>query len=90
MRRGTPPPASPAFTFPSSGERFTLDALERSMLEQSLALCDGHQVNAASLLGLTRYQLRYRCRKHGVKLQTYAPRRVTPMDVLRAAAAEVV
>ena len=50
------------FVLPEEG--VNLDDLERSLLEQAMDRTSGNQSAAARLLGLTRYQLRYRLEKH--------------------------
>lgn len=77
MTTAVPLPENPAFTFPEYP--FTLDDVEHSLLDQALRLCDGNQSNAARLLGLTRYQLRYRCRRYGLELG-FSVRRVRRVD----------
>jgi two-component system NtrC family response regulator len=37
-----------------------LDSIEWTLIQQALLRCDGNQVHAAALLGMTRDQLRYR------------------------------
>jgi len=39
-----------------------VSGIERKLVQEALALCNGNQVRAAALLGLTRDQLRYRIR----------------------------
>jgi len=53
-----------AFELPKNGVDF--GALERVVLEQALARSRGNQTRAASLLGLTRDQIRYRMSKFGM------------------------
>jgi DNA-binding NtrC family response regulator len=57
----------------SSGEPFTLPAgglvleeLEKSLVTQALERSGGNQTKAATLLGISRDQLRYRMEKHGL------------------------
>ena len=50
------------FVLPEGG--VDLDAVERSLLSQAMERTEGNQSAAARLLGLTRYQLRYRLEKH--------------------------
>lgn len=54
----------PSISLPPAG--LSLEALERSMLEQALARTGGNKAQAAALLGLTRNTLRYRLEKHGL------------------------
>ena len=49
-----------------SGERPTLEAVERSLLEQALRETGGNQTRAAQRLGISRDTLRYRMKKHGL------------------------
>jgi DNA-binding protein Fis len=49
---------------PSQGIDFR--ELEREVLAQALRLASGNQTRAASLLGLTRDQIRYRMAKFGM------------------------
>jgi two-component system response regulator PilR (NtrC family) len=58
------PASAPAVTLPAAG--ISLEALERSLLEQALARTGGNKAQAAALLGLTRNTLRYRLEKHGL------------------------
>jgi len=43
-----------------------LEAVERGLLDQAMARAKGNQTQAARLLGITRYALRYRLEKHGI------------------------
>jgi two-component system, NtrC family, response regulator AtoC len=43
-----------------------LEAVERGLIDQALARAKGNQTQAARLLGITRYALRYRLEKHGL------------------------
>ena len=52
------------FELPEEG--VSLDAVERGLIQQALDRTAGNQSAAARLLGLTRYQLRYRVDKHGL------------------------
>ncbi len=52
------------FVLPEEG--VVLDEVERSLIDQALARTEGNQSAAARLLGLTRYQLRYRMEKYGL------------------------
>ena len=49
-----------------AGERPTLEAVERSLLEQALRETGGNQTRAAQRLGISRDTLRYRMKKHGL------------------------
>jgi len=51
------------FTFELPAAGIDLAALERQLLTQALALAENNQTRAASLLGLTRDQMRYRLAK---------------------------
>lgn len=52
------------FVLPEGG--VDLDAVERSLLEQAMARAGGNQSQAARLLKITRFALRYRLEKHGL------------------------
>jgi DNA-binding protein Fis len=52
------------YELPSQGIDFR--ELEREVLTQALRLASGNQTRAASLLGLTRDQVRYRMAKFGM------------------------
>ncbi len=52
------------FDLPEEG--VSLDAVERGLIQQALDRTGGNQSAAARLLGLTRYQLRYRVDKHNL------------------------
>lgn len=60
----TPRPAVVNYLLPSQGISFR--ELERELLSQALRLASGNQTRAASLLGLTRDQIRYRMAKFGM------------------------
>jgi two-component system response regulator AtoC len=49
-----------------TGEHPTLEAVERSLLEQALRETGGNQTRAAQRLGISRDTLRYRMKKHGL------------------------
>ncbi len=53
------------FVLPEDG--VNLDEIEAGLLLQALDRVDGNQTRAAKLLGITRYALRYRLEKHGLK-----------------------
>ncbi len=55
------PPGCP-FALPETG--VDLEAVERGLIQQAMTRTTGNQSAAARLLGLTRYQLRYRMEKH--------------------------
>ena len=59
-RRSGPAPRS-ALLLPEQG--LSLDALQRSLVEQALARAEGNKVQAAKLLGMTYDSLRYQVRK---------------------------
>ncbi|MCK6501962.1 sigma-54 dependent transcriptional regulator [Myxococcota bacterium] len=61
IRHGARPSATGGFPLPEEG--VNLDEVERSFIQQALARTEGNQSAAARLLGLTRYQLRYRMEK---------------------------
>ena len=46
-----------------------LEAVERGLIDQALSRAKGNQTQAARLLGITRYALRYRLEKHGLTSQ---------------------
>jgi two-component system, NtrC family, response regulator AtoC len=60
----SPAPMKTDFRLPSQGIDFR--ELERDVLSQALRLAAGNQTRAASLLGLTRDQIRYRMAKFGM------------------------
>ncbi len=47
----------------------SLEEVERQLLEQALARTQGNQVQAAKLLDISRYALRYRLEKHGIQIK---------------------
>lgn len=49
-------------------EPVVLDDIERSFIAQALERTQGNQSEAARLLGLTRYTLRYRMEKYGLRV----------------------
>ena len=51
---------------PQADSGTSLEAVERSMLEQALAAAGGNQTRAAKILGISRDTLRYRVKKHGI------------------------
>jgi DNA-binding NtrC family response regulator len=53
-------------TTPAAHGPISLDALERSHLQQALAQCGGNVTQAAKLLGISRDTLRYRMERHGL------------------------
>jgi len=61
IRHGSKAPVMGTFELPESG--VDLDQVERSFIEQALTRTGGNQSASARLLGLTRYQLRYRMEK---------------------------
>lgn len=52
------------YVLPESG--VDLEAVERGLIDQAMARARGNQTQAARLLGITRYALRYRLEKHGL------------------------
>jgi two-component system, NtrC family, response regulator AtoC len=57
------PAADGTLPFPLPADGVDLDQVERGFLVQALARTGGNQSAAARLLGISRYQLRYRCEK---------------------------
>jgi DNA-binding NtrC family response regulator len=51
------------FTLPTTG--IDLETIEREFIEQALEMTGGNQSQAARLLGISRYALRYRMQKFG-------------------------
>ena len=47
-------------------EGVDLAAVERGLVEQALARCEGNQTQAARLLGISRFALRHRVDKYGI------------------------
>jgi DNA-binding NtrC family response regulator len=66
LRSDGPPPPVPAsgVLLPEGG--LSLDALERSLIEQALARAGGNKALAAKLLGMTYDSLRYQAKKLGL------------------------
>ena len=64
IRWGRPNKADAGCPFELPDEGVSLDAVERGLIQQALDRTGGNQSAAARLLGLTRYQLRYRVDKH--------------------------
>ncbi|MFK7930376.1 MAG: sigma-54-dependent transcriptional regulator [Myxococcota bacterium] len=64
-RPSTSTTADCPFTLPDDG--VDLDAVERGLLMQALHRTKNNQSASARLLGITRYALRYRMEKHGLK-----------------------
>jgi transcriptional regulator with PAS, ATPase and Fis domain len=62
--RGTVPEPTLAIRIPETGLR--LIDLEKTLVEQALALTEGNQVKAAHLLGISRDAFRNRMKKHGL------------------------
>ena len=53
-------------------EGASLEEVERTLLEQALTQSNGNQVQAAKLLDISRYALRYRMEKHGIRIKRKA------------------
>jgi DNA-binding NtrC family response regulator len=53
-------------------EGVDLEAVERGLIDQAMARARGNQTQAARLLGITRYALRYRLEKHGLSAKSEA------------------
>lgn len=51
-----------------------LDIVERQIIQYVFTLANGNQSEAARLLGMSRYQLRYRAEKHGFLKPKRRPR----------------
>jgi len=70
MRQGVaagaspPPPAQPA----GEAGGLSFDEQERRVIEQALDRAGGNQVHAARTLGITRDKLRYKIKKHNLRL----------------------
>jgi len=58
-------PRKDIFTLPEEG--VLLDHVEESLVRQALAKTNGNQTQAAQLLGITRYALKYRMEKYNIK-----------------------
>jgi transcriptional regulator with PAS, ATPase and Fis domain len=63
----SPVRAAMGLTTPAAPGPISLDALERSHLQQALAQCAGNVTQAARLLGISRDTLRYRMERHGLQ-----------------------
>jgi two-component system response regulator AtoC len=66
-RVGAPPPPSGEYPFVLPDTGVDLDAVEKQFVEQAIARTRGNQSAAAKLLGMSRYQLRYRLEKLGLE-----------------------
>jgi two-component system NtrC family response regulator len=53
---------------PFSDEGVSLESLEVDLIQKALEQTNGNRSQAAKLLGLTRYALLYRMRKHGFRV----------------------
>jgi len=62
--RPTGKTGSAQFTLPRQG--ISLDETEKDFVRQAMRLADGNQSRAASLLGISRDQMRYRLEKMGM------------------------
>jgi len=61
-------PSSPqpgAFPFKLPPQGIPLETVERDLIRQALEICEGNQIRAAKLLGISRDVLRYRMKKFG-------------------------
>jgi two-component system response regulator AtoC len=59
------PPAGCPYDLPTEGVH--LDDVVKGLIEQALQRENGNQSAAARLLGITRYTLRYRMEKYGLR-----------------------
>lgn len=66
LNRGTSSTPDCPFVLPDVG--IDLESTERGLIAQALERTSGNQSAAARLLGLSRYALRYRMEKHGIRL----------------------
>ena len=64
---GAQPAAFRGIRFRLPAEGLALRDLERSLVTQALARCDGNRTRAARMLGLNRDQIRYRIEKYGLE-----------------------
>ncbi|MBP7864829.1 MAG: sigma-54-dependent Fis family transcriptional regulator [Acidobacteria bacterium] len=68
---GPPGEAGPASAAGAGGDlptlRIAVERVERDLIHRALERCDGHQVRAAELLGLSERMLRYKLQKYRVK-----------------------
>ena len=62
---GQGPNAGCPYDLPAAGVQ--LDDVVKGLIEQALARVNGNQSAAARLLGITRYTLRYRMEKYGLR-----------------------
>lgn len=63
---GSAPRTGGGHAFPLPAEGCSLEAVQKSLLEQALERTGGNQSRAAELLGLTRDQVRYKSEKFGL------------------------
>ena len=63
-RLGAPASEVEAVALPPGG--LNLDAVERTLIEQAVQRADGCQTRASKLLGISRYRLRTRLKRHGL------------------------
>jgi transcriptional regulator with PAS, ATPase and Fis domain len=66
-RIGPLPTPRDAYLFELPDTGIDLETVERGFVEQALAKTKRNQTAAAKLLGITRYQLRYRMEKFGIE-----------------------
>lgn len=61
------PQAQMAHPFELPAQGVALEVVEKSLIVQALERTRGNQSAAARLLGISRYALRYRMAKHGLR-----------------------
>jgi Nif-specific regulatory protein len=62
------PAAAPAAPPPAEATRASLEAIERNAILDALGRAHGNKSRAATLLGLTRFQLYTRLKRHGIEI----------------------
>jgi transcriptional regulator with PAS, ATPase and Fis domain len=70
MRQGAAPALPSALPGGEDGE-LSFDERERRVIEQALDRAGGNQVQAARILGITRDKLRYKIKKHNLRVPTH-------------------
>ena len=76
----TPLTASPADGDLAVLDQFTLEEIERLMLQRALAATADNVSEAARKLGLTRMAMRYRMQKHGIRTNAIPSRILTGLS----------